>query len=604
MLGRRGVNRRYRQYQDRDLFFTSHATHQLHHPFTPITSSPASKIQHHNRNKNQPSSNLVTVTFSWPDPDGKRPTTVLVASFDNFLHHRMHPNPHLQVQLPTDLIVILPVPPGRHTYKFLVNGRWTTHPALHSQHPIEMSEDGVKHHVIVVEANPPPLNNAAPLRQISEDMDNFPDSYEGRIEERDSRQHSHSDLPGTVFRSASASAISSIDPETPTSMNAMRPAIAHSSNPFRKPAPASLPDTSRPTGAHYMAPRGSSFNAPPPSPTPPTLSPQALSQIPVEQRRSILQRVGSGWLRRFSNRLDIALQNHCEGLRPHSAIPSPSNSLSASNFPTPDRSGSGIFRSLKDPQQSLDSGLTGAPHNFTLFASSSEPVVSRSQPQGEEKENARTYGFGGIGKNSAVRSTSGAGMNSERRRMPLRGSSRNTAVKVSGPTRVDEPRDIDEVNRQADNWRQMARHLQDNLHDPAAARELFEKAIAHREKHGLECSTANAQVHTDLARNLSKADFIPEAEMHLRVGLGIYSRLGMGSEHIADLKLYVGVMVDRQKRRQEAEDLYKQALDMYKRNGVKGNNRNIAIKNLVLNLRKQSRLHEIPMVYVDYGRCE
>lgn len=163
---------------------------------------------------------------------------------------------------------------------------------------------------------------------------------------------------------------------------------------------------------------------------------------------------------------------------------------------------------------------------------------------------------------------------------------------------------MDEVNKQADNWRQMARHLQDNLHDPLAARELLEKAIAHREKHGLDTSAANAQVHTDLARNLSKADLIVQAEQHLRIGLRIYNKLGMGSEHVADLQLYVGVMVDRQKRRPEAEELYKTALHLYKSNGVKGNNMNIAIKNLVLNLKKQNRLGDVPSVYAEYGDCD
>lgn len=169
---------------------------------------------------------------------------------------------------------------------------------------------------------------------------------------------------------------------------------------------------------------------------------------------------------------------------------------------------------------------------------------------------------------------------------------------------MDEPRDEEEVNRQADNWRKMAKHLQDDLHDAVAARVLLQKAIDHREKHGLDCSAANAQVHTDLARNLSKAEKIADAEKHLRIALDIYHMLHMGSEHIADLQLYVGVMVDRQKRREEAEALYRQALEMYCLNEVKSNNMNIAIKNLVLNLKKQNRGHDIVEVYTRYGRSD
>lgn len=96
-------------------------------------------------------------------------------------------------------------------------------------------------------------------------------------------------------------------------------------------------------------------------------------------------------------------------------------------------------------------------------------MVSRSRDYSEDKDNM-TCG----GRMSAVRSSSAGGAMSDRIRMPLRVSSRNTAVKVSGPTRVDEPRDVDEVNRQADTWGQMARHLQEIRHDAPAAKERGE----------------------------------------------------------------------------------------------------------------------------------
>lgn len=168
--------------------------------------------------------------------------------------------------------------------------------------------------------------------------------------------------------------------------------------------------------------------------------------------------------------------------------------------------------------------------------------------------------------------------------------------------KVDEPRDVDEVNRQADNWRQMARHLQDDLHDPSAARQLLEKAIQHREKHGLARTPQNAQVHADLARNLSKADRLGDAEVHLRDALAIYHQLATPAEHIADLMLYVGVVVDRQKRRAEAESLYRKALAMYRQEGLKSNNVEIALSNLALNLRKQNREKEIEDMYREHGR--
>ena len=109
-------------------------------------------------------------------------------------------------------------------------------------------------------------------------------------------------------------------------------------------------------------------------------------------------------------------------------------------------------------------------------------------------------------------------------------------------------------------------------------------------------------MHADLARNLSKADRLGDAESHLRTALAIYRELHTPAEHIADLLLYVGVVVDRQKRRSEAERLYRKALGMYAEQGAATNNVDIAVSNLALNLRKQGREAEVELMYREFGR--
>jgi len=165
---------------------------------------------------------------------------------------------------------------------------------------------------------------------------------------------------------------------------------------------------------------------------------------------------------------------------------------------------------------------------------------------------------------------------------------------------VDVPTNTAEVNRDADVWRQMAKELSDVLHDPVGARELLAKAIKHRESHGLWCTVENAQTHVDLARNLSKNGQLPKAEFHLRIALRIYKRIDSGAEHTGDLLHYIGVVVDRQKKRTEAEQLYRMALDTYKNNRLTGNNVDIALKNLSLNLRKQGREQEAELFVKQY----
>lgn len=188
----------------------------------------------------------------------------------------------------------------------------------------------------------------------------------------------------------------------------------------------------------------------------------------------------------------------------------------------------------------------------------------------------------------------------ERKRRQLRASGRAPAVTVSGPTRVDEPVSSEAVHQDANEWRLMARELQDRLADTAGARELLGKAIKHREKHGLWCTLENAQTHVDLARSLSKADRFSDAEFHLRIALRIYRRIDAGPEHVGDLLHYIGVVVDRQKKRGDAESLYRQALDTYRAHRVDGNNVEIALKNLSLNLRKQGRDHEATVIVKNY----
>jgi hypothetical protein len=173
-------------------------------------------------------------------------------------------------------------------------------------------------------------------------------------------------------------------------------------------------------------------------------------------------------------------------------------------------------------------------------------------------------------------------------------------VVISMPTRVDEPTNADDVHRTAQNWRDMARHLLDDLKDPVGARQLLHQAIEHREKHGLWSTFENAQVHIDLARSLSKADGLADTEFHLRIALRIYEQVNAAPEHMGDLIHYIAVVVDRQKKRVEAEKLYRDALRIYKEHRLTGDNVDIALKNLSLNLKKQNRMAEAGPMLRDF----
>ena len=146
----------------------------------------------------------------------------------------------------------------------------------------------------------------------------------------------------------------------------------------------------------------------------------------------------------------------------------------------------------------------------------------------------------------------------------------------------------------------MARHLQEDLKDPNGARELLIRAVQHREKHGRWCTFENAQTHVDLARNLSKSSKLTDAEFHLRIALRVYNQIKTRPEHLGDLLHYIGVVVDRQKRRAEAEELYKKALEVYKEGKLSGDNVDIALKNLSLCLKKQGREAEAKKFVAEY----
>lgn len=388
--------------------------------------------------------------------------------------------PHVSESSNSCFTLTLHIPIGQYLYKFLVDGVWTVdHTSLH---PVRISPDGVRQHILTVHAIVTMEGGRGGVTN--------------------------------VFRSASASAVDG--------------------------GTRGIPGPSSSTSLHEvarreveLAPRGSSFNA--------GMGGGGYSTSVQMSRKSLLARVGSGWMKRFSSRVDEIERSTERGV-------------------------SGVFRS----------GVGKA----SLFPSQSEPNVGVWSVENKENSFRKNIGT----PDRAKRGT-------------IRGSGRGV---VGRPIQVDVPKDMDEVDKQADNWRSMAKHLQEDLFDPSGARKLFLKAIEHRESHGMWCSSQNAQVHVDLARNLSKAECMSEAERHLREALKIYNHIEAGVEHIADLLLYVGVVVDRQKRRLEAEALYRQALDLYHKNEIEGNNFEIALKNLSLNLRKQNREADLDGIRREY----
>lgn len=266
-------------------------------------------------------------------------------------------------------------------------------------------------------------------------------------------------------------------------------------------------------------------------------------------RRSLLQRMSSGFMRRLSVK-SVSNDELDTGLSSRSAIGLMGSSSSVSH--------------------------SGSYHQSSKFG------------EDHDKENSKNgLGTSGVFVKSSSWRTS---MKNNPRGSASRGSSRHgIQIQVSRPTKVDEPQSIEEVEKQAEGWRDMARHLQEDLKDPSGARELLVRAVEHREKHGRWCTFENAQTHVDLARSLSKSNKLTDAEFHLRIALRVYNQIKVRAEHLGDLLHYIGVVVDRQKRRAEAEELYRKALDVYKDGRLTGDNVDIALKNLSLCLKKQGR---------------
>lgn len=569
--------------------------------------------------------------FAWR---GRARSVVVVGSWDGWLHHRLLPSRGIP-----GFTAGVRVPSGVWAYKFLVDGVWCVDEGAGG---VEIGREGVRQHRLVVDDDRRELARKRPGL-----VDGRRGGEAGRIASGGAgagadggsfgrlptdRMTRHGRVPGgrnsgglrasrgriasvagagnnkvlraafrdkrddydgvaggrnTVVRSASASAV---------------PSASHMGLYGR--SAASVSDAEESTYGSKKAivpPRGSSF-------TTPSAAPGSISQHQLDHRKSLLQRVGSGWMRRFSARPQFedafsAVSNNALNDAPEdnglASAPANGSSVQFGSYrvvrgthPTPAQ-----MDRVSAPGQSKDRGAAPgqSKDRVSLFPSSSDSRVGRSTYDHHDKENN-----GGGSMWSALAAVATPERAGSRRMGSLRGSVRNSGVKVSGPTKVDEPRDAAEVGKQADNWRQMARHLQEDLRDPTGARELFTRAIQHREKHGLWCTVENAQSHVDLARNLSKAESMNEAEFHLRIALRIYQQVKAGPEHIGDLLHYIGVVVDRQKKRAEAEHLYKQALTTYKENRLTGNNVDIALKNLSLNLKKQNRDGEVEKYIREY----
>lgn len=87
-----------------------------------------------------------SIQFYWTGHSARRVS--IVGSFDNFMHHRM-----LRIALGgnkgQDLFEFtLRVPPGSHTFKYLVDGAWGIDRT--SPYPVGRSEDGLLHHRLVI----------------------------------------------------------------------------------------------------------------------------------------------------------------------------------------------------------------------------------------------------------------------------------------------------------------------------------------------------------------------------------------------------------------------------------------------------------------------
>lgn len=138
--------------------------------------------------------------------------------------------------------------------------------------------------------------------------------------------------------------------------------------------------------------------------------------------------------------------------------------------------------------------------------------------------------------------------------------------------------------------------MQNRLADPLGAQKLLEKAIHHREKHGLESTLGNADVHIDIGRSLSKSNRYYDAEFHLCSALLIYRQIDAAPEHMGNLLLYRGFVAERQGKQDKAESLYREAIDIYRTGGVVGENADTALRSLSRSLRTQGILGDATLI--------
>lgn len=176
-------------------------------------------------------------------------------------------------------------------------------------------------------------------------------------------------------------------------------------------------------------------------------------------------------------------------------------------------------------------------------------------------------------------------------------SSPTRAFRGEGPESA-EPTDAEGAGEYADICRRHAAGLQRvSPPDYEGAGEYFEKAVDARAKNGLFCTQENAEAHVEYAQNLSKRGLTPEAEYHLRCAADVYRMLGArGARKYGDVLLYMAVVIDRQGRLQEAENFYRSALAVYRRNKLSDDNVRVGIDSLSNNLRAQGRGAEVERV--------
>mmetsp|Transcript_2573 Transcript_2573/g.7718 ORF Transcript_2573/g.7718 Transcript_2573/m.7718 type:complete len:143 (+) Transcript_2573:1198-1626(+) len=103
-------------------------------------------------------------------------------------------------------------------------------------------------------------------------------------------------------------------------------------------------------------------------------------------------------------------------------------------------------------------------------------------------------------------------------------------------------------------------------------------------------TAACADIHVDLAHTLSRKEDYRGSEDNIKRAIAILNHTGFDRrERHGDLLSYLAVMIDRQRRRSDAEMYYQEALRVYRENKITGENVNITLKNLRINLRKQGK---------------